>query len=148
MTADRILLGGAPEGYDARLLAKELLRGASVIHIARDDRRMEAMRAALSVLAPEIAVLDLPAWDCLPYDRVSPNPAILARRMSTLAALAAGLSKPVVLLTTLNSAMQRLPARQVMYGASFAAKVGDRVDDQRLKKFLTGMGFSPVSTVA
>ncbi len=146
--ADRILLGGAPEGYDARLLAKELTRGQSVMHIARDDRRMEAMRAALAALAPDIAVLDLPAWDCLPYDRVSPNPEILARRMSTLAALSAGLAKPVVLLTTLNSAMQRLPAREVMQKASFVAKVGDRVDDQRLKRFLTGMGFSPVSTVA
>ncbi|MEO8242871.1 MAG: transcription-repair coupling factor [bacterium] len=146
--ADRILLGGAPEGFDARLLAKELARGQSVIHVARDDRRMEAMRAALAVMAPGVAVLDLPAWDCLPYDRVSPNPEILARRMSTLAALAAGLSKPVVLLTTLNSAMQRLPAREVMQGASFVAKVGDRVDDQRLKAFLTGMGFSPVSTVS
>ena len=146
--ADRILLGGAPEGYDARLLAKELMRGQSVMHIARDDRRMEAMRAALAALAPDIAVLDLPAWDCLPYDRVSPNPEILARRMSTLAALSAGLAKPVVLLTTLNSAMQRLPAREVMQKASFVAKVGDRVDDQRLKRFLTGMGFSPVSTVA
>ena len=146
--ADRILLGGAPEGFDARLVAKELVRGQSVIHIARDDRRMAAMRAALAAMAPQVPVLDLPAWDCLPYDRVSPNPEILARRMSTLAALAAGLSKPVVLLTTLNSAMQRLPARDVMHGASFVAAVGDRVDDQRLKRFLTGMGFSPVSTVA
>ena len=146
--ADRILLGGAPEGFDARLVARELARGPSVIHVARDDRRMEAMRAALVALAPGVAVLDLPAWDCLPYDRVSPNPEILARRMSTLAALAAGLSRPVVLLTTLNSAMQRLPARGVMQGSSFVARVGDRVDDQRLKRFLAGMGFSPVSTVA
>jgi transcription-repair coupling factor (superfamily II helicase) len=146
--ADRILLGGAPEGFDARLLAREAARGQSVIHVARDDRRMEAMRVALAVMAPGLPVLDLPAWDCLPYDRVSPNPEILARRMSTLAALAAGLAKPVVLLTTLNSATQRLPAREVMQGSSFVAKVGDRVDDKRLKRFLTGMGFSPVSTVA
>ena len=106
------------------------------------------MRAALAVMAPEVAVLDLPAWDCLPYDRVSPNPEILARRMSTLAALAAGLAGPLVLLTTLNAATQRLPAREVMRAASFVAQVGDRVDEQRLKGFLARMGFSPVSTVA
>lgn len=146
--AGRIILGGAPEGFDARLVAREAARGQSVIHVARDDRRAEAMRAALAALAPEVPVLDLPAWDCLPYDRVSPNPEILARRMSTLAALAAGLAKPVVLLTTLNAAMQRLPARAVMQGSSFVAKVGERVDEKRLKAFLTGMGFSPVSTVA
>lgn len=146
--ADRIVLGGAPEGYDARLLAKELARGAPVIHIARDDKRMEAMRAALAVMAPKVVVLELPAWDCLPYDRVSPNPEILARRMSTLAVLAAGLSGPFVLLTTLNAATQRLPAREVMRTASFAARVGDRVDEAHLKGFLARMGFSPVSTVS
>ncbi|GLS85100.1 transcription-repair-coupling factor [Cypionkella aquatica] len=146
--ADRIILGGAPEGYDAKLLARELARGAPVIHIARDDKRLEAMRAALAVLAPEAVVLDLPAWDCLPYDRISPNPEILARRMSTLATLASGFNGPFVLLTTLNSAMQRLPARNVMQTASFVARVGDRVDEQQLKGFLARMGFSPVSTVA
>jgi transcription-repair coupling factor (superfamily II helicase) len=146
--ADRILLGGAPEGFDAKLLAREAERGAAVIHIARDDKRMEAMRAALAVMAPGLTVLELPAWDCLPYDRVSPNPEILAQRMSTLAVLTAGLKPPFVLLTTLNAATQRLPARDVMRGASFAASVGDRVDEARLRDFLARMGFSPVSTVA
>ena len=83
MTRERILLGGAPEGFDARLLARETDRGAPVIHIARDDKRMEAMRAALAVMAPDAVVLDFPAWDCLPYDRISPNPEISARRMAT-----------------------------------------------------------------
>ena len=145
---DRILLGGAPEGFDARLLAREVARGAPVVHIARDDKRMEAMRAALAVLAPELVVLEFPAWDCLPYDRVSPNPELLARRMSTLAALSAGLSGAFVLLTTLTAATQRIPAREVMQTASFVARVGDRVDEKQLKGFLARMGFSPVSTVA
>lgn len=144
----RITLGGAPEGFDARLLARELDRGAPVVHVARDDKRMEAMRAALAVMAPQVTVLELPAWDCLPYDRVSPNPEILARRMSTLAALSAGLSGPFVLLTTLNAATQRLPARAVMQTASFIARVGDRVDEAHLRGFLARMGFSAVSTVA
>jgi len=146
--ADRIILGGAPEGYDAKLLARELARGQPVIHVARDDKRMEAMRAALAVMAPATLVLDLPAWDCLPYDRISPNPEILARRMSTLATLASGFGGNFVLLTTLNAAMQRLPARNVMQTASFAARVGDRVNEAQLKGFLARMGFSPVSTVA
>ena len=64
--ADRIVMGGAPEGFDAKLLAREAARGQPVIHIARDDRRMEAMRAALAVLAPASVVLEFPAWDCLP----------------------------------------------------------------------------------
>lgn len=148
MAVDRIILGGAPEGFDAQLLARELARGKPVIHVARDDKRAEAMRAALAVMAPDAAVLELPAWDCLPYDRVSPNPDISARRMATLAALVDGMAGPFILLTTLNAAIQRLPTRDVVRAASFRAMVGDRVDEGRLKGFLARMGFSPVSTVA
>jgi transcription-repair coupling factor (superfamily II helicase) len=147
-TGPRILLGGAPEGYDARLLSRELEKGAPIIHIARDDKRAEAMAAALAVMAPGALVLDFPSWDCLPYDRVSPNPAISARRMATLAALAEGIKGPFILLTTVTAATQRLPAKDVIRGASFSARVGDRVDEARLKGFLTRMGFSPASTVA
>ena len=148
MGLQRITLGGAPEGFDATLVVRELARGAPVVHIARDDKRMEAMRVALAVVAPQAVVLELPGWDCLPYDRVSPNPEILARRMSTLAVLSSGLSGPFILLTTMSAATQRLPARDVMREASFAARVGDRVDEQQLRGFLTRMGFAPVSTVA
>jgi transcription-repair coupling factor (superfamily II helicase) len=148
MSGERIILGGAPEGFDARLMARELARGAPVIHVARDDKRMEAMRAALAVMAPEVVVLDFPAWDCLPYDRVSPNPEISARRMATLSVLADGLLAPFVLLTTLNAVTQKVPAREVVRAASFRAEVGQRVDEARLKGFLARMGFSPVSTVA
>ncbi|MGQ0610415.1 MAG: transcription-repair coupling factor [Paracoccaceae bacterium] len=148
MPSHPVMLGGAPEGFDARLVARELARGAAVIHIARDDRRAEAMRQALAVMAPEVAVLDFPAWDCLPYDRISPNPLIAARRMSTLAALASGLARPFVLLTTLGAATQRVPAPEVMQHASLVAQVGDRVDESRLKGFLARMGFTPASSVA
>ncbi|GGW22335.1 transcription-repair-coupling factor [Gemmobacter lanyuensis] len=143
----RIILGGAPEGYDARLLAKELSRGRPVVHVARDDKRMEAMRAALAFFAPGAVVLDFPAWDCLPYDRVSPNPEISARRMATLAALSHGVPGPFVLLTTLSAVTQRLPARDQVRGASFSAQVGARVDEFALKTFLVRMGFSQVATV-
>jgi transcription-repair coupling factor (superfamily II helicase) len=144
----RLTLGGAPEGFDARLLARELGRGAPVIHVARDDKRLEAMRTALGVLAPEVAVFELPAWDCLPFDRVSPNPDIVSRRMATLAALAQGVPGAFVVLTTLNAATQRLPARDVLREAAFSARVGARVDEAQLRGFLSRMGFSPVATVA
>jgi transcription-repair coupling factor (superfamily II helicase) len=148
MASSRIILGGAPEGFDARLLAREAERGVAVVHVARDDKRMEAMRAALGVMAPGILVLEFPAWDCLPYDRISPNPEIAARRMATLAMLSHGLPGPLVLLTTMTAVTQRIPARDVIRGASFSARVGTRVDEGHLKGFLARMGFSPVSTVA
>ena len=110
-----VTAGGAPEGHDARIIARELERGAgAVVHVARDDKRLAAMRAALEFFVPNAVVLDFPGWDCLPYDRVSPNPDISARRMATLAALTHGMPGPFILLTTLNAATQRVPAREVL----------------------------------
>ncbi|MFM2356347.1 MAG: hypothetical protein RLZZ528_2083, partial [Pseudomonadota bacterium] len=146
--ASHLVLSGAPEGLDARLVADECARGRPVIHVARDDKRMEAMRAALAFFAPEATVLTFPAWDCLPYDRMSPNPEISAARMATLAGLARGLAAPAILLTTLNAATQRIPAREVIRDASFSARVGHRIDEAGLRRFLARMGFTQTPTVS
>lgn len=146
--AEHLILSGAPEGLDAALIARELARGAPVIHIARDDRRMAAMRAALGFFAPQAVVLEFPAWDTTPYDRVSPAPAVMAARMAVLTALAHGAIKgPFVLLTTLAAAMQRVPPRDALREASFSARVGDRMDEGALRAFLARMGFSQAPTV-
>jgi len=146
-TPAHITLSGAPEGFDARLIARELARGAPVVHVARDDKRMEAMRAALAFFAPDALVLTFPAWDCLPYDRVSPAADVSATRMATLAALAHGLPRPFVLLTTLNAATQRLPERAVLREAAFSARVGQRLNEGALRAFLVRMGFTQSPTV-
>ncbi|AVO39369.1 transcription-repair coupling factor [Pukyongiella litopenaei] len=143
-----ITMGGAPEGFDARLILDESVRsGAPVLHVARDDKRMAAMRAALAFFAPDMPVMDFPGWDCLPYDRVSPNPEIAARRMATLAALVHGMPPRFVLLTTLNAAMQKVPARDVLRDAAFTARVGYQIDEAALRDFLVRMGFAQAPTV-
>ncbi len=144
-----ITLSGAPEGYDARLLLAEQARAAGpVLFIARDESRLAAMRAALAFFAPLSRVIELPGWDCLPYDRVSPGPQVSARRMATLAGLATGaLDGPLIVLTTLAAATQRLPARAVLRDASFTAEVGGRIDLDALRAWLIRMGFSQSPTV-
>ncbi len=144
----KLTLSGAPEGYDARLLLEEIkARGKPVLHVARDDKRMAAMQSALRFFAPEMPVLIFPGWDCLPYDRVSPNADISAQRMATLAALAHGMPDRFILLTTLGAATQRVPARATLRDAAFCARVGDRIDEKALRNFLVRMGFVQSPTV-
>ncbi|MEM9552171.1 MAG: CarD family transcriptional regulator, partial [Pseudomonadota bacterium] len=147
-SSQHITVGGAPEGFDARLILDEVARsGAPVLHVARDDKRLAAMQAALAFFAPDMAVMTFPGWDCLPYDRVSPNADISATRMATLAALAHGMPDRYILLTTLNAATQRVPARAVLREAAFTARVGGRIDEDALRGFLVRMGFSQSPTV-
>ena len=143
-----ILVGGAPEGFDAQLMLREMeSSGKPVVHVARDDKRLVALQAALAFFAPDIPVISFPAWDCLPYDRVSPNADVTATRMATLAALIHGMPRKFILLTTLNSATQKIPARSLLGEMSFTATVGKRIDEGALRTFLARMGFSKAPTV-
>src|SRR5688572_15059065 len=80
-----------------------------LVHISVQDKDCEALAALVQFLDPEIPIHILPAWDTLPYDRVSPSAALQSERLATLSALAR--KKPgevYILLTTLNAASQRL----------------------------------------
>ncbi|WP_370227237.1 transcription-repair coupling factor [Cognatishimia sp.] len=148
MTQHHVTVGGAPEGYDAKLILDELTAsGGPVLHIARDDKRLAAMKSALAFFGPDVPVVVFPGWDCLPYDRVSPNADIAAARMATLAALVHGMPKQFVLLTTLNAATQRVPAREVLKDAAFRAQVNYQVNEKDLRNFLVRMGFTQAPTV-
>ena len=148
LQAGRLVVGGCPEGFDARYLAGVVERaGGPVVHVARVDARLAAMRASLRFFAPGLPVLAFPAWDCLPYDRISPNPEIAAARMATLAALAGGFARPAAILTTLNAAAQRVPPRAVVAATSFTATVGARLDVDALRGYLARAGFQQAPTV-
>ncbi len=143
-----LTISGAPEGFDAQLILQEIAKSEGpVVHIARDDKRLAAMQAALRFFAPDMPVFTFPAWDCLPYDRVSPNADISAARMATLAALVHGMPTRYVLLTTLNAATQRVPPRALLKEAAFSAKVDHRIDEEALRSFLVRMGFTQSPTV-
>ena len=142
-----IIVSGAPEGFDARLILDEVAKGGPVAHVARDDKRLAALQSSLAFFAPDMPVFVFPGWDCLPYDRVSPNADISAARMAVLAGLVHGLPEKFVLLTTMSAATQRVPARSLLRDAAFKARVGDRIDESALRQFLVRMGFTQSPTV-
>ncbi len=117
MTATPVF--GAPEGWDAYLLARRRGEFAGpVLHVTRDDSRMARLAEALAFVVPEAEILRFPAWDCLPYDRVSPNPALVSERIATLARLLEKPTRPRIVLTTVNALVQRVPPRAAFAGAS------------------------------
>ncbi len=151
----RLTVSGAPEGEDARLVADLARRlapsGRAVLHIARDDLRMTAISDALRFFAPLVEVVAIPAWDCLPYDRTSPNRTVSADRMNALGILAS--DKPVpghgrVVVTTVNAALQRVPPRSMVQDAVFRRSIGDKLDLDDLTAYLAADGYARVGTVS
>ena len=71
LSPGRLVVGGCPEGFDAHHLVETVTRAEGpVIHVARDDARLAALRASIRFFAPQLPILTFPAWDCLPYDRI------------------------------------------------------------------------------
>ena len=143
-----INLSGAPDGFDANILSNFISeKQKSIIFVARDDKRLDLMRKSLWFFSPNIPVLNFPSWDCLPYDRVSPNADVSSARMATLAALSSGFEAPLVLLTTLNAITQYIPNRTIVSNNSFVAIVGRTINIKELRSYFSKMGFVQTPTV-
>ena len=144
-----------PDGMQPLVLARlveERLKAepdaaAAAVFVARDGRRLQRMEDVLRAMLPGHLILTLPAWDCLPYDRVSPNGVTIAARMTTISALADPATKGAIVLTAVNALIQKLPPIDVVAGMSFAARSGQVVDSERLIKWASLNGYLRVPTV-
>ncbi len=147
----RVTIHGAPEGHDAFVLGR-LAAGETpeILHVCHDDGRMARLAAAIHFFWPELEILTLPAWDCLPYDRVSPNAEIVSRRVDTLTRLADAEGETGhrrIVLTTVNALVQRVPPRQLFRGRVLNVAVGGRMPLDRLVAFLGENGYGRTDTV-
>ncbi|WP_281701937.1 transcription-repair coupling factor [Acetobacter malorum] len=140
---------GVPEGYDALLLAKRAREHKGpVLHIARDDASTARLADILAYVAEDVETLRFPAWDCLPYDRVSPNPAIVAERVATLTRLLEPSDgRPRLVLTTVSAAVQRVSPRSTFEGQSLTVKQGESLDQAFLIELLIANGYTRTDTV-
>src|SRR6185437_10966015 len=121
----------------------------SLCVICRDGQRMQALSRALGFFGPDLLLMEFPAWDCLPYDRVSPNAAVVAQRMTALSRLSRvkGRDKPSILLTTVNAALQRVPAREFVATHALSVAPGNVVGMTGIVEWLELNGFVRASTV-
>jgi transcription-repair coupling factor (superfamily II helicase) len=145
-------LAGAPEGFDALTMADLMrTRGGTAVFVARDYARANAFEDALRFFSPDLRVMRFPAWDCLPYDRVSPTPALAAQRMAALTELARRTpqdTRPLLVLTTVPALLQRVPPRDSTVGAGYSTRVGRDVNVADLEKYFSVNGYQRASTVS
>ena len=145
----RVTLAAAPEGLDAFAVVRLARARGRVLHVARDDARMATLARSIAFVDPALPVVSFPAWDCLPYDRVSPNGEIVSLRVETLAELAEMPADggPLAVLTTVNAILQRVPPRRYFDGASLSLKVGDDMPLGRLLGIFARSGYGRTDTV-
>jgi transcription-repair coupling factor (superfamily II helicase) len=142
---------GAPDGFDALIFCDALrARGGVGLFITSDAARASAFQAACAFFAPDIDVLNLPAWDCQPYDRISPSPRTAARRAGALHRLAVRApddASPLLVITSAASVLQRCAPREAMGEGGLIAAPGAVLDIEVLKAHLAQNGYARAATV-
>ena len=90
-----------PEGLRAPLLAAMLERrgaqaggGQALLLVAPTSREADAVRAALADLLPSAEILELPAWETLPHERLSPTAGTVGARLGAMRRLATWRARP------------------------------------------------------
>ncbi|MGX5665930.1 transcription-repair coupling factor [Rhizobium daejeonense] len=144
-----LTISHVPDGMVAFLIAEIARQGQPVAYVLSDGQRMADIEQMLGFAAPDIPVLTLPAWDCLPYDRVSPSADVSARRLAALSGLIAHAKKPhpAIVLVTVNAMLQKLAPADVIENLAFSARPGNQVRMDDIAARLERNGFDRVPTV-
>ena len=131
------------------LVMADLARASTgrAVFIAPDDAAMRAVTDAARWFAPELQVIEFPAWDCLPYDRASPALSVSARRLSALYQLQSGKPGSQLLVTTINALLQRVLTPFRIREAVRELKVGTQIGHESLAALLQRQGYTRTDTV-
>ncbi|MCB9993472.1 MAG: transcription-repair coupling factor [Hyphomicrobiaceae bacterium] len=152
--ADRIL-AGVPDGMQPFVLAERVEQRlksdpsakTALVFVARDGDRMLRVLETLSALLPGHPVLSFPAWDCLPYDRLSPNLVTTSARMTCLATLARPETRGAIVVTATSALLQKVVPPGTMRKMAFSAQAGNVVESEALIMWAQANGYLRVPTV-
>ncbi|MBT3556692.1 MAG: transcription-repair coupling factor [Rhodospirillales bacterium] len=142
-------MNGVPPGHDAFIISQWAASQGRIMVITPDDVSMVQLAATIAFFDPAMPVLRFPAWDCLPYDRVSPSGDVLDQRIRVLAKLIedTDTSTPCVVVTTVSAALQRLVPRAGLDGRSLVITKGAEVPVDDIVTFLSRNGYVRADTV-
>lgn len=112
------------------------------VFIAKNDMEMSLIEKQIQYFAPDLKILNFYAWDCLPYDRVSPKPAILANRIKTLYSLTNRKeNQNFFVITSINAVSQKTVSPNKIKDLGLFLEVGSKASLEKIAQFLTNKGY-------
>jgi len=117
------------------------------VFIAPDDTAMRSVADAAQFFAPELEVIEFPAWDSLPYDRASPALSVSAKRLAALHRLQTGKAGAQLVVTTANAVLQRVLTPFRIRESVREFKPGTEIGRDSLSLLLQKQGYSRTDTV-
>ena len=150
MPKDPISLSSVSEGYEPFAVAGLYRHSVDdVLYIASDGTALEQNADILQALLPNAEILRFPAWDTVPYDRVSPNINLIARRTDTLGRLAVEpqTKRPRIIVTSVGAVLQKLPPKRIFLNSRKEVRVGSTLNFNNFVHYMSINGYSRVEQV-
>jgi transcription-repair coupling factor (superfamily II helicase) len=141
-------------GLNAPLLVALLRQRAdagqpvALLAVTATSRESESLQNALGALEPGALILEFPAWETLPHERLSPSAEITGRRFDTLRRVAAWDGKqPLIVLASVRALLQPIASNllEVEPITLVAASRGNDLDD--LARRLVHLAYTRVDIV-
>ncbi len=143
-------ISSVTKGYEAFLLGRFIQTSQSdIIYIASDGVELSNVATMLEYLYPDVKVLRFPAWDTVPYDRVSPNSSIVAARIDCLSELALHPStkQKRIVITSVGAILQKLPPKKIFINSSREVIVGSELNFNSFLHYVSINGYTRVAQV-
>lgn len=120
-----------------------------ILYILEDGTALADAAAEAAYLYPDLQILKFPAWDTVPYDRTSPNPAIVAQRIACLAELASNPTpkKPRLILTSVGAVLQKLPPQKIFLNSMREVSVGNKLNFDDFLHYAAVNGYTRTAQV-
>lgn len=120
-----------------------------ILYILEDGTALADAAAEAAYLYPDLQILKFPAWDTVPYDRTSPNPAIVAQRIACLAELASNPTpkKPRLILTSVGAVLQKLPPQKIFLNSMREVSVGNKLNFDDFLHYAAVNGYTRAAQV-
>ncbi|MDF3033264.1 MAG: mfd [Alphaproteobacteria bacterium] len=146
MPLERIY-AGVPDGSEA-LVFRSLFPQQVTLYVCATEAKAQRLIEQLAIVVPEVSPLHFPAWDCLPYDRVSPGLDVMTARIDVLTKLVeVSPDQPCCVVASVAALLQRLPPKSALEGQSLCIQVGQSLSRDHLLAFLARMGYVRSETV-
>jgi transcription-repair coupling factor (superfamily II helicase) len=132
----------APLGMIARHLLAQWGRSGrnGVVFLAENENRAERLGGIIHALDPSCDVLVFPRLNTLPFDQLEPSYEIAGRRSSVLRRLAKP-KKPILLVSTAEAVMERLPMPSSWSRVSLRLEAGATFSEPNLRTRLEALGY-------
>ncbi len=123
------IVSNLPDGADCLAAAELCDHFSKILIILRDDVRLSRFSQSLSIITNNIDIIEFPAWDCLPFDKNSPNQKLVGKRVRALSSLANPNSKKTIILSTIGSVIQKIPNQDFIKNSSKSIQSGQNIWD-------------------